>query len=519
MSIRSAINAVRKNLPNEIMEVESKVSINYEMTAYAEVLSAVSPMLLFNNIAGFPGFKVVSNMFSSRSKIAAYLGVSESELNERWSSIINRDSNISVKADGQVREQVFTGEKVDIFTLPAPLHYLQDGGRYITSGITVAKDTDGRINLSFARIQLVDKNIIALSMHSRGHLWSYYLHAKEMKHDLPISIIIGAHPLYYLMAAARIDEEYRKIQGLIDDHLIPGLTNDLPVPANAEIVMEGKILWDKSYDEGPFTEYTGYLSNRSTRNIAQIDAIYMRHEPIYLEINPSNSKEHILLSGIAKEPVIESTIKGFLPSAYRFNIEWPLKGVHYVAMAYIENPDQGISKQLGLMLLGLDHYLKLVFVSENRTTLGLYSMLSQMLCAGSTDIIGDVFCNKLDPSASSDGTSSKAIFTCRGDHESPVLEKTNEGVSIFRCGKKLHVGHAIDKSAQINVIVDVDIDPEDEEEVLWAMATRLQPAEGIRISDKGMVIDTRRNGLSRPKMPEEVLKSVIQNLRSVQAHP
>ncbi|MGC8559002.1 MAG: hypothetical protein ACP5NC_08475, partial [Nitrososphaeria archaeon] len=72
MSIRSAINAVRKNLPNEIMEVDSKVSINYEMTAYAEVLSAVSPMLLFNNIAGFPGFKVVSNMFSSRSKIAAY---------------------------------------------------------------------------------------------------------------------------------------------------------------------------------------------------------------------------------------------------------------------------------------------------------------------------------------------------------------------------------------------------------------------------------------------------------------
>ncbi|MGC8558534.1 MAG: UbiD family decarboxylase domain-containing protein, partial [Nitrososphaeria archaeon] len=323
--------------------------------------------------------------------------------------------------------------------------------------------------------------------------------------------------IYYLMAAARIDGEYGMVNGLIDDYLISGITNDLPVPANAEIILEGKISWDKTYDEGPFTEYTGYLSNRSTKNVAQIDAMYMRRNALYLEINPSNSKEHILLSGISKEPVVVSTIREFLPSAYRFKVEWPLKGVHYVAMAYIENPDRGISKQLGLMLLGLDHYLKLVFVSENETEFGLYSMLSQMLCTGYIDIIKDVFCNRLDPSASPDGTSSKAIFTCRGIQGTPVIEASGNGIDVLRCGKRLHIGHEIDKQAQINVIVDQDIDPGNEEDVLWAMATRLQPVEGIRFSENNIVIDTRRSGLSRPTVPEDVHKRVMQNLQTVQA--
>ncbi|MEM0145878.1 MAG: UbiD family decarboxylase [Conexivisphaerales archaeon] len=516
MSLRSALSDLVKVMPNEVLKIGQEVSVEYEITAYAEALSASSPVLVFERVKGYAGFTVISNMFSSRSKIAAFLGVSETGLNEKWVSILNRDSDFSVRSSGgPVREIVMLGDTVDVMALPAPLHYAQDGGRYITGGITVAKDNDGKVNLSFARIQLIDKTTIAMSMHSRGHLWSYYLHAREKKQDLPISIVIGAHPIYYLMAAARIDEEYRKVQGLIDDYLITGLTNDLPVPANAEIVIEGKILWDKTYNEGPFTEYTGYLSNRSTKNVAKIDAIYMRKDAMYLEINPSSSKEHILLSGIAKEPVIMSTISNFLPSAYRFSVEWPLKGVHYVAMAYIENPDRGISKQLGLMMVGLDHYLKIVFVSENRTDLKLYNMISQMLCSVKTDIIKDVFCNRLDPSASPDGTSSKVIFICRGNQEMPTIEASDSGVNIGRCGKKLHIGHSVDESAQINLLVDNDINPRDEEEVLWAMATKLQPAEGIRTSETGMIIDARRSGLSRPKIPEEAIKAVTRYLQTV----
>jgi len=169
-----------------------------------------------------------------------------------------------------------------------------------------------------------------------------------------------------------------------------------------------------------------------------------------------------------------------------------------------------------LMLLGLDHYLKIIFVSENKVQLSLYSMLSQMLCSWDIEIIKGVFCNKLDPSASPDGTSSKVIFTCKGSQGQPVTEVKENEINIIRCGKKLHIGHELDKTAQINLIVDSDIDPKNEDDVLWAMATRLQPANGIKISDNSMTIDTRRPGLSRPRLPEEVIKNVIQYLQKVQ---
>jgi 4-hydroxy-3-polyprenylbenzoate decarboxylase len=519
MSLRSTLGELIRSLPNEVIEIDNEVSIEHEITAYAETLSSTSPVLLFKKIKHYPSFRLVSNIFSSRSKIALYLGVKEEQLNERWSSIINRNVNYEVRKGPSSRELVFTEDKVDITTLPAPLHYLQDAGRYITSGMVVARDLSGKVNLSFARMQILGPRLVAISMHSRGHLWSYYQQYRKQGKNLPVSVIIGAHPIYYLLAAARVEEEYSKISGLIDDYLVSGITNDLPVPANAEIVMEGEISSSESFNEGPFTEYTGYLSNRSTNNVARISAITMRKDPIYLEINPSNSKEHILMSGIAKEPIVHSTIRNFLPSAYSFSVQWPLKGVHYVAFAGIENAEPGIAKQLGLMLLGLDHYLKLVFVSEDSHPSGLYDLLSQMLCYHDIEVMTEVFCNRLDPSASSDGTSSKAVIITKENSTSYRIREVEDGINIYRCGKSLHVGRVPNNSSEINLLVDRDINPADEEEVLWAIATRLQPAGGIRTLKNGLVIDSKRKGLNRPQLPGSVLEKVRQSLHRIEVHP
>ncbi len=520
MSLRSALGELIRSLPNDVIEIDGEVSIEYEITAYAEMLSSTSPVLVFKNIKGYPSFRMVSNLFSSRSKIALYLGVKEDRLNERWNSIINRRADYSIKRNSSSsRELTFTEEKADITSLPAPLHYLQDAGRYITSGIVVARDLSGKLNLSFARMQLLGPRLVAMSMHSRGHLWKYYQQYRQQNKNLPISVIIGAHPIYYLLAAARVEDEYSKISGLIDDYLVEGITNDLPVPANAEIVIEGEISCSESFGEGPFTEYTGYLSNRSTNNLARISAISMRRDPIYLEINPSNSKEHILMSGMAKEPIVQSAVMNFLPSASSFSVQWPLKGVHYVAFAGIENAEPGIAKQLGLMLLGLDHYLKLVFVSEDSNPSGFYDFLSQLLCYHNIEIISDVFCNRLDPSASPDWTSSKAIVITKGTGTSFRFREVEDGINIYRCGKTLHIGRIASSSSEINLLIDNDINPMDEEEVLWAVATRLQPAGGIRTLKGNLVIDAKRKGLNRPQLPTSILEKVRRSLNKIEVHP
>ena len=323
--------------------------------------------------------------------------------------------------------------------------------------------------------------------------------------ELPISVIIGAHPIYYLLAAARIENEYLKIKGVVNDHLIKGLTNDIPIPASSEIVLEGKIKWNEYYKEGPFTEYTGYISNRSTNNYAVIDAIMMKKNPIYLEINPSNSKEHIILSSIAKEPLILETVSSFYQTSSSYALEWPLKGVHYVLFGKILKPQKGEAMQLALLLLGVDHYLKIVIISENESSLKFYDLISGVLCDYNYTVLNEVLCNRLDPSASPEGTSSKLILLVKPQGDLKIISSA-DGVYLERCGKRLHIGRQIDENAEANIVVGKDIDPRDEDQVLWALATRFQPKNDLKVINGKIVINAHREGLNTPKLPDEVIK-------------
>ena len=111
--------------------------------------------------------------------------------------------------------------------------------------------------------------------------------------------MIGAHPALYLATAAKITGEYAITDSLIGEplRLVAAETVDVPVPADAEIVLEGRITLEEE-DEGPFTEYTGYLSRRSTRNVIEVGCVTMRRDAVYQTIMPSNSDEHLLLSDL-----------------------------------------------------------------------------------------------------------------------------------------------------------------------------------------------------------------------------
>ena len=511
MSLKEIIENYIIKHPEDAVEIDKEVSTDYEITATASLLERPAPLLIFRKIKNYEKFMLVSNVFSSRQRIFSYFNLNEDSFYDFWDNISRRNVNYEVKKDeAPVKEVIHTFSEVDLHKLPIVLHYPQDGGRYITSGIIVARDPENFkiVNLSFARIQLIGKNEIALSMHSRGHLWTYFQKSLMLKKDLPISVIIGAHPIYYLLAASRIQNEYSKIEGFINDYLTTGITNDLPVPANSEIILEGKVLWDKSYPEGPFTEYTGYISNRSTNNYALIEAMYMKDKPLYLEINPSNSKEHITLSSISKEPIILGTIRNFFQSVSSYRLEWPLKGVHYVLFGKILKPSPGEAMQLALLALGLDHYLKMVIISEGEQELTVFGLLSSMLCGYKHAVLQDVLCNRLDPSANPEGTSSKVVLIVK-PHENYEILKGKNYVDISRCGRILHIGADEVPDAHINILVDSDIDPSDEDQVLWALATRFQPSTDIKIeNNEKTTFDTRGKNFKTPKLPSEVIKNV-----------
>ena len=180
------------------------------------------------------------------------------------------------------------------YSLPVVKHYSGDGaqtglGRYITSGLAVARDplSPETINMSFTRIQIIDKDRYAFDMGSRSHFWRYVQSAIQKGDSLQVSVVVGAHPVFYLLAASFIENEYSIAARLIDATCTNGVTNHVPVPSEAEIVSEAEVVPNEYYHEGPCGEFTGYMAARTKGSVAKVKAILRRARPIYYDIQPS----------------------------------------------------------------------------------------------------------------------------------------------------------------------------------------------------------------------------------------
>jgi 2,5-furandicarboxylate decarboxylase 1 len=527
--LRSYLDRVMRLLPDQLVRVEKPINHEYDVTRRIEETAHLpgNPALLFENVKGFSQ-PVLINVFGHVDRIKLALEGAKSpiatrpDMYQEWSALMAKNVEPVTVPNGPVRAIKHKGGDVDLTKLPILRFYEQDAGRYITSGLVAARDPDNLevVNLSYARMQLKGRAKIGTTLHSRGNLWSYYEKSKAKGEPLDVAVIIGAHPALYLAAAAKITDEYAVAGSLIGEplRLLKGETVDVPVPAEAEMVLEGRItLADE--DEGPFTEYSGYLSGRSTRNVFEVSCVTMRRNAIYQTIMPSNSDEHLLLSGLPKQARIFRAVAAFSPIPAVRDMSWPVSGTHYICLVSIRATAAsmpGFAKQLGTLVLGLDPYLKLVVllpegvdVDDLGACLGTAAERCDMVVGSGIELLHDVFCHRLDPSSSPDGTASKAILVATGQ---PTAHKTvKKPADLSKLGieeatnplsdwhlqvLKMHTGSDV-KSALRNLVkgpgiiicVDDDIDASDLRQVVWGMATRFQPADDFILSSGGLGID------------------------------
>ena len=334
-------------------------------------------------------------------------------------------SSFAEVQDAPVQACAATGEEVDVLSLPIFRHFAEDAGRYITSGIVLAKDPDtGRYNMSFHRMQLKEKNRIGISLHSRGDLYRYFEKAKAAGRDLEIAVIIGAHPAYYITGASKIPEsmdDYSWAGAYMDEvpQVVHARTVDLMVPAQAEYCLEGKILADTFEDEGPFGEYTGYSTSRSTRNVFEVTAVTHRKDAIYHDLVPGFAWEHLLLSQFTKEIILLDKLKKEVPEVRALSM--PKNGCHFHAYVSMKPRARGQAKQVAMLLFGLDLYLKMIVVVNDDVDVFneeevLWAMATHVQADRDVFIVPQVLCNRLDPS-SVDGMSAKMGIDATGSGE------------------------------------------------------------------------------------------------------
>jgi 2,5-furandicarboxylate decarboxylase 1 len=178
---------------------------------------------------------------------------------------------------------------------------------------------------------------------------------------------------------------------------------DVMVPATAEIVIEGYLKANEHETEGPFGEYTGYMTGRSTNNVMEVTAITMRRDAVFVDIVPGNSAEHLTLGRISKEAWIFTRMKEALPFFTDFH--YPASGTHFHCYLRINKSGEGQAKQAAELLMGLDHYVKMVIVVDqdidptNEAEV-LWAMATRMQADRDTCILSGLMCNQLDPSSS-----------------------------------------------------------------------------------------------------------------------
>ena len=298
--LREWLEAVESR--GELLKI-SGAEHDLEMSSIAEIVvresKAPKPAILFDDIPGYPkGFRTLFGHFVSPLKIAMTLGLPEVQtdsmtLLRNWRKKARNMSLIPPKfvTAGSVLDNSLTGNEIDLFKFPSPRFHELDTHRYIgTAVINIQRDPDeGWVNLGIYRNMVVDKMTTAFHAVQQRHgsiiQQKYFTQGKVM----PIALAFGEDPTLYWATSRRVPwgvSEYDYAGGIKGEpiEVIEGPYTGLPIPADAEIVIEGEVHPGEFVDEGPFGEWHGYYGNLGLKTVPEpvirIKAIHYRNDPI-----------------------------------------------------------------------------------------------------------------------------------------------------------------------------------------------------------------------------------------------
>ncbi len=262
-----------------------------------------SPMLLFDKITGYaPGFRVAANLFSNNLRTALALGLPlGATIPEQIRLWREREKSAKlippVEVDsGPVMENVQMGDEVDLLKFPSPKWHIRDGGRYIGTGdMVITRDPEvGWVNMGTQRVQVQNKNTATIVMSPGRHNEIIRRKYWDKGKNCPVAVSCGQAPL--LWAASNFGlpwrmSEYDYAGGLRNKpfQVVKGIFTGLPVPAAAEIVLEGELLPPgvEDQNEGPFGEWAGYYSDKEEKILPalKVRSVMHRNDPI-IQGNP-----------------------------------------------------------------------------------------------------------------------------------------------------------------------------------------------------------------------------------------
>jgi 4-hydroxy-3-polyprenylbenzoate decarboxylase len=290
-----------------------------------------APCFVFADVPGtVPGSRLLINFFDGKRKnmtLGFPVDLSKIELSEgfrtHYMSQLKRIPPKFVET-GPVMANVMTGDAIDVTRFPAPKWHPRDGGRYIGTGCyNIMRDPDeGWINCGTYRVMIHDANTLGFYISPGKHGRQIRDKYRARGEAMPVAVVCGGDPMSFLMGCSEVPygvNELEVIGGMRGSavEVIKGPVTGLPIPANAELVIEGFVEPHNERTEGPFGEWTGYYATGAALEpVIDIKAIYYRDDPILLGCSPERPPDEIcryraiVRSALLRENIAKAGVPG-----------------------------------------------------------------------------------------------------------------------------------------------------------------------------------------------------------------
>ncbi|VVC05384.1 3-octaprenyl-4-hydroxybenzoate carboxy-lyase [uncultured archaeon] len=307
--LRNYLNQISKI--NELAIVKKKISMNFEIAALTAKMDG-SKAVLFENVKDSK-FRVVSNLVGTKKRFARAVGTTENNIHNKVIWAIKHASKPKIVNKGRFMEN----HSSDLFDLPILTHFEKEPGPFITSSIVYTRNQEmDTQNSSFHRLLRLDDSHFSIRMVEGRHLHKSYIYAKDHGEDLRVAITVGVHPAVSIAGAYQAEwgrDELEIANELLDKKLSLAMCpySGMLVPSETEIVMEGRILKDKTHKEWMVEMLRTYDFKRM-QPVFELDRIYFRNNPIFHDIL-SGYMEHRLLMGMPIEAKLNKSLKQAIP--------------------------------------------------------------------------------------------------------------------------------------------------------------------------------------------------------------
>jgi len=374
---RDFLAAIEKR--GEVKVVEG-ADLDLEIGTLTELMcERGGPMLLFDRINGYPkGYRIAAKPYSSPLRNVLALGLPEDrrpiELFKLWKEKFDGYKPIKPVqvSSAPVMENALEGYAVDLLKFPTPKWHELDGGPYFGTGCSViTRDLDeGWVNVGTYRSMIHDKKTLGFQIapyhHGNIHLRKWWAQGKSC----PIAVAVTVDPYLFCASTSNVpwgttEYEYAGFIKGAPEEIIPGPLTGLPLPANAELIVEGEVppMTVEQKMEGPFGEYTGYYAGgERMRPVIHVKAIYYRTNPILHgepPLIPGGERRSVPPAGsllTVWEGLEKSGIPG-IKAVYALNTGGALITVVSVKQEY-----SGHARQVGRVASGLMHSMCRVMV-------------------------------------------------------------------------------------------------------------------------------------------------------------